>query len=100
MQSIKFEDIQDNPNLQKWKFFYVIHGVIPEVMPSAAYRRVGTATQHRRKILKCPFCASRLSDMDSGTSVELYGHETSVAVKCQLYIRCSRCRKEVGINLS
>lgn len=100
MALIKFDDIQNNPDLQEWEFYYIVHGVISELMPSTAFRRVGSATQHRRKILKCPFCASRLSDMDFDTSVELYGHETRVVVKCQFYIRCFRCHKEVGINLA
>jgi len=97
---IRFEEIQENPQLKDWMFFYVIHGVIPEIMPSVAYRRVGAEEQHKRKILKCPFCASRLTDMDIDTRVELYGHEKRVPTKCQFYIRCFYCHKEVGINIA
>jgi hypothetical protein len=100
MPEILFKEIQENPQLQSLTYFYVIHGTIPEIEASVAFRRVGTAEQHSRKILKCPFCASRLSDMDADTRVELYGHAKRVSVKCQFYIRCDCCRKEVGINLA
>jgi hypothetical protein len=100
MIEITLETIQADPKLQNLTYFYVIHGTIPEIEPNVAYRRVGAEEQHRRKILKCPFCSARLSDMDTGTRVELYGHTNRVTVKCQFYIRCACCQKEVGINLA
>jgi hypothetical protein len=100
MPEVKFEEIQTNPQLQNLTYFYVIHGTIPELMPSVAYRRIGADVQHQRKILKCPFCSSRLTDMDVDTSVELYGHANRVTIKCQFYMRCDHCHKEVGINVA
>jgi hypothetical protein len=104
MPEIKFDDIQTDTCLQNLTYFYVIHGVIhgaiPEIMPGVAYRRVGAEELHRRKILKCPFCSARLTDMDEGTRVELYGHAKRVEVKCQFYIRCACCHREVGINVA
>ncbi|GHU87705.1 hypothetical protein FACS1894202_02470 [Clostridia bacterium] len=97
---IKFSDIQADPQLREMAFFYVIDDIIPELLPGIAYRRVGAEEQHKRKILKCPFCASRLTDMDAGTKVELFGHAKRVIVKCQFYIRCFQCHKEVGIKLA
>lgn len=32
------------------KYFYIIHGAIPELMATVLYRRVGTEQQHERKI--------------------------------------------------
>jgi hypothetical protein len=100
MDEIKIEDIQANPELQAMEYFYVIHGVIPEIMPPVAYRRIGAEEQHRRKLLKCPFCLTRLTDMDIDTSVELYAHSERVTRKCQFYMRCLNCHKEVGINIA
>jgi uncharacterized protein with PIN domain len=94
------DDIPNNPQLQEMKYVYVIHGPIPELAARVAYRRIGAEVQHQRKILKCPFCASRLSDMDAETNVELYGHEKHVQIQCQFYLRCINCHKEVGINIA
>ena len=84
------------------KYFYVVHGVIPEVMPNVAYRRAcGTREQQfERKILKCPFCAMRLTDTDVNTKVELYRHPERVGVPCQLYLKCFYCKKEIGIIIA
>ncbi|GHV47112.1 hypothetical protein FACS189499_04020 [Clostridia bacterium] len=98
MTKIKIEDIQTNPELRELEYFYIIHGIIPGLTPRAAYRCVKTMEQHKRKLLKCPFCAFRLSDMDEDTKVELVGHAKHV--KCQLYIRCLNCHKEVRINIA
>jgi hypothetical protein len=100
MTEIGFDDIRADPHLQNLAYFYVIHGTIPEIMPEVAYRRAGAEDRHDRKILKCPFCAARISDMDAKTRVELYGHAKRVEVRCQFYIRCFKCRREVGINLA
>jgi uncharacterized protein with PIN domain len=100
VNEIKLEEIQINPDLQKLVYWYVIHGTIPELTPNVAYRRAGAEEQYKRKILKCPFCASRLSDIDEKTNVELYGHVKHVQVKCQFYMRCFNCHKEIGINIA
>lgn len=81
------------------KYFYIIHGVIPELMPDIAYRGQSKA-QHERKVLKCPHCDRRLTDMDTGTRVELYQHPVRVQVQCQFYIKCFHCGNEVGINIA
>jgi hypothetical protein len=100
MAEIKFSDIQSDPSLQELTYVYVIHGTIPELMPGVAYRRVGSEEQYKRKILKCPFCQARLTDMDISTGVELFAHPKRVTVRCQFYFRCADCHKEVGINLA
>lgn len=97
---IRFADIQADPRLQAMSYFYVIDDVIPELLLNIAYRRVGAEAQYNRKILKCPFCQSRLTDMDVGTDVALFAHPKRVTVRCQFYLRCGNCRKEVGINLA
>jgi phage terminase large subunit GpA-like protein len=100
MNEITFEMILEDPKLQTLTYFYVIHGTFPEIEASVAYRRIGAEAQHRRKILKCPYCQSRLTDMDIDANVELYGHAERIAVKCQFYMRCAHCHREVGINMA
>ncbi|MDL2234685.1 hypothetical protein LJC07_00835 [Christensenellaceae bacterium OttesenSCG-928-L17] len=82
------------------KYFYIVHGVIPEVMAPVAYRRERHARQAGRKMLKCPHCEKRLTDIDEGVCVELYRHPVHVEVKCEFYLRCFYCKSEVGINLT
>ena len=82
------------------KYFFVIHGTIPELMPIVAYRREGKEQQYERKILKCPICGRRLTDISADTCVELYKHPVRVSVNCQFYMKCFHCQGEVGINIA
>lgn len=82
------------------KYFYVIHGTIPELMPDVLYRRDGKEQQYARKTLKCPHCTKRLTDTSADTNVELYQHEIRVTVKCQFYLKCPHCHSEIGINIA
>jgi hypothetical protein len=100
MTEIKFDEIQANMDWQDYEYIYIIHGTIPELMPGVAYRRENRGELFKRKILKCPFCAARITDMDVGTKVELFGHPKQVERKCQFYMRCDCCHKEVGINVA
>jgi len=82
------------------KYFYVIHGTIPELMPNVLFRRDGKEQQYERKTIKCPHCGKRLTDTSAETRVELYLHQSRVAVKCQFYMKCTYCHSEVGINIA
>ena len=82
------------------EFFYIVHGTIPELMRGVAYRRVKGTKMPERKTLKCPHCAQRLTDTESGTNVELYRNPARLSVSCQLYIKCSHCNNEVGIKIA
>jgi DNA-directed RNA polymerase subunit RPC12/RpoP len=99
---IKFDDIEANPPVKEFGYFYVVHGVIPEVTPGVAYRRVGKEPEpeKERKVLKCPHCKLRLTDTDAQTRVELYQHPIRVRVPCQFYLKCFHCGSEVGINIA
>ncbi|MDR0916428.1 MAG: hypothetical protein LBN02_04490 [Oscillospiraceae bacterium] len=81
------------------KFLYVIHGVIPELMPETAFRRECRELQYKRKILKCPHCGKRLTDTGADTKVELFRHPEHVQIDCQFYMKCTFCKGEVGINV-
>jgi len=82
------------------KFFYVIHGTIPELMPNVLFRRDGKEKQYERKTIKCPYCGKRLTDTSAETRVELYKHPVRVTVDCQFYMKCVYCHCEVGINIA
>lgn len=82
------------------KYYYVIHGTIPELMPDILYRRESGVLPSERKVLKCPHCGKRLTDTDVATRVELYRHPIRVQVTCQFYMKCIYCKSEVGINIA
>lgn len=82
------------------KYFYTIAGTIPELMPDCIYRRTSSTAQYNRKILKCPVCGKRLTDISIDTRVELYQHPVHVTVNCHFYIKCYFCQCEVGINIA
>ena len=60
--------------------------------------RFVTRKKHiNRKLLKCPHCGKRLTDMNAKTRVELYQHPIHVDANCQLFIKCFCCGYEIGI---
>ena len=86
--------------IERCKYFYVIHGTIPELEPKLAYKGRSNEHQWNRKMLKCPYCNNRLSDTNADTRVELYKHPAHVTVTCQFYLKCTFCRSEIGINIA
>jgi hypothetical protein len=88
--------------MEELRYFYVVHGFIPELMARVAYRRVGKApvVECERKILKCPHCHLRLTDTDAKTRVELYQHPARVPIRRQIYLKCPHCGREIGINIA
>ena len=56
----------------KVEYLIVVHGVIPEAMPPTAYRRIGRPELAGRKVIKCPYCKEKLTDVDKHTLVEIY----------------------------
>jgi hypothetical protein len=80
-------------------YVYVIHNVFPDLSPKVAFRRTGVAAQNTRKIIKCPHCNGRLTDVDVSTRVELFRRSEKRNVTCQIYRKCAHCHKEVGINI-
>lgn len=86
--------------IETMKYYYVIHGTIPEVAPSVLCRRTRAAQREGRKMIKCPHCGKRLTDTDATTCVELYRHPVHVQVRCQFYMKCTHCKSEIGINIA
>jgi hypothetical protein len=80
-------------------FVYVIYGVFPDLSPKVSFRRTVAAAQNTRKVIKCPHCSGRLTDVDVSTRVELYRRSEKRNVACQIYRKCGHCHKEVGINI-
>ena len=85
---------------EKEEYLYVIYGVIPEAMPPVAYRRAGRSELTERKIIKCPYCRERLTDIDRHTSIEIYRikkGKPNKPVPGQFFKRCTACKHDVGI---
>lgn len=85
------------------QYFYVVHGIVPDLMACVAYRRVGKSkiqAQETRKVIKCPYCGGRLTDVGASAKVELYRHPAKGSVKCHGYVKCQCCKDEVGIILA
>lgn len=82
------------------KYYYIVHGTIPELTPDVLCRYMSEPSLDKRKILKCPHCGKRLTDTDIATRVELYRHPARVQVPCQFYMRCFYCKSEIGINIA
>lgn len=46
--------------------------------------------------VKCPCCNSRVIDTDENTTVIVKVIENFN--KCDFYVKCPKCKKEIGIN--
>jgi hypothetical protein len=94
--------IADTETQEVMSYFYVVHGTIPELMPSLAYRRLDKDVLYERKAINCPNpkCPEKLTYTSHDTRVELYKHPIHVTVNCQFYMRCKLCDLEIGINIA
>jgi len=92
-----------NTNTKRTKDFeylYVLNGVIPEVMPPLACRRVGKQELAGRKLIKCPFCREYLTSIDRNAKVRLYRKPENVNQKeipGLIALKCPPCKNDVGI---
>ena len=92
-----------SPNTKRAKEFeylYVLNGVIPEVMPPLAYRRVGKAELAGRKLIRCPHCTEYMTSIDRNARVRLYqkpknGRQRDIPGLIDL--QCPSCKNDVGI---
>lgn len=84
------------------KYFYVIHGRVPGIVPRVLYRRSSRLRERteNKKIIKCPFCACRLTDVEISVRVDLYRHPSRTNISCHGYLKCNHCKNEVGIVLT
>ena len=91
---------ENNVTLAREEYLYVVHGVIPEAMPTVAYRRVGRSELVDRKIIKCPYCREILTDVDRHTLVQIYRlpkGKRAKTVPGQRFLQCVLCKNEVGV---
>jgi hypothetical protein len=85
------------------EFLYIINGVISEVMPPVAYRRMGPPKPAERKPIKCPYCKAMLTSVERNTLVQLYRipkGKRREAMQGQIFKKCSICKGEVGIIMN
>ena len=83
-----------------YEYLYVLNGVIPEVMPPLAYRRVGKAELADRKLIRCPHCTEYLTSIDRNAKVRLYQkalNQRKRDIPGLLKLKCPSCKNEVGI---
>lgn len=81
-------------------FIIIVHGSIPELLPNAAFRRSGKSELAGRKVIKCPYCAEALTDVDRKTKVELFRMPSRKGITCHTYKKCRVCKGEVGILIA
>jgi len=84
------------------EYIYVINEIIPECMPNVAFRRVGGTCREKEKlkIIKCPHCGERLTDVKVSVKVELYRNPNRAKMQCHGYLKCANCKDVVGIMMS
>ena len=85
---------------REYEYLYVLNGVIPEVMPPLAYRRVGKAELAGRKLIKCPLCREYLTSIDRNAKVRLYQKPRSTKQKDipgLLVLKCHYCKEDIGV---
>lgn len=83
------------------EFVYFVNEPIDELFVNVAHRRVGCTCKNKAglKIIKCPCCGGRLTDIEASAKVELYRNPQKNRPLCHKYIRCKSCNGEVGVML-
>ena len=90
--------------IKSTEHYYNINGDIPEFKKETTLRLREIDPPERklsdkRKSVKCPHCNKRLTDTNEDARIELFNQPTHVHIECQFYIKCTGCKKEIGINL-
>ena len=86
--------------VKEYQYLYVLNGVIPEVMPPLAYRRVGKQELAGRKLIKCPFCREYLTSIDRNAKVRLYKkapNKRQQDIPGLIALKCHYCKEDIGI---
>ena len=83
------------------EYVYFINGIIPELMANAAYRRTGHTCRDKEKlkIIKCPYCGQRLTDVKVSVKVALYRNPYKTKPNCHGYFKCQNCKDVVGMMM-
>jgi len=81
------------------KYYLTIYGRIPESGLMVSFRRVGKQRSYGRKIVKCPYCTSRLTDTDTDTKIDVLTVSESQPVDYNLLLNCNNCNRDVGVNI-
>ena len=85
-------------------YHFVVYGIIPEIGPLVSFRRIGGSRKNitnttTRKLLKCPHCSARLTDIEVDTKVVVFKQSKTKPVKSQFYMKCAVCKKESGVTV-
>ena len=92
--------LKDTPVDEKIEYLYVVYGVVREAMPSVAYRRSGRQEFSELKMIKCPHCGERLTDVSRDVKVELFRLPSRKEIVYHFIKKCTRCKEVVGILMA
>ena len=83
------------------KYFFVIHGISPEMLAAVAYRRSRNPDheQFRVRKLKCPYCTLPFKAIDMKIKVELFCYPARKPMSIKMKQEtCPHCHREVGLH--
>lgn len=78
-------------------YVLLVRGAVPELMPSVLFRREKHFKTKNQKIIRCPYCGSPFTIVDTNTRVEIFCHSTKIEITWHEAIPCRKCRGIVGI---
>ena len=59
----------EDVDMENALFVYVVHGLVPEFMPHAAFRREKHFQTANKKIIKCPYCRNTFTTVDENEKI-------------------------------
>jgi hypothetical protein len=78
-------------------FVILVRGIVPELMPHLAFRRVRHFNTAGKKNVKCPYCKKIFAAVDTAEKLELLRYPKNNDIPCDDYRACKHCREVVGI---
>lgn len=82
------------------EYVYVVHGIVPELMPRVACRREKHFKTKNKKIIKCPYCRGIFTIVEQTAKVEIYRHSVKTKIIYHDSMPCRTCHNKVGIIYS
>ena len=84
-------------------YYMTIYGHISGIAPQVSFRRIRTQDseprKYKRKGVKCPYCATKFSDVDADTKIDVSTNPDLRPTPSLFYYKCNHCNNEIGISI-
>ena len=86
-------------NFEDELYAIIVYGIVPEFMPHRAFRRNKHYKKSDMKVIKCPYCCNKFTEVELSSKLELFRYPRKVKSEIKLHksMPCENCNGVVGV---